>query len=437
MAKRSHLSPIGTDQLPEAGSGGSRLKHKVLRDSLALLLRELPPGCSLPTERELAERYGVSRGTVRQALGQLEAEQRIVRRQGRGTFVAGPKMDQLLELTSYTEDTLSRGMEPSSKLVGVARAPAGPEVARNLALSEGDEVLCVERARLADGVPVALESLYLDARRFDGVAAVLGESQSFYELLRSHYGVELAWADETIEAVVARGHEASLLDVPSGAPVLLLCRQSFDGFGRPVEFVRSFYRADRFRFRTRLARPAGVAGAQLPAGTRLRLATERDAPGLAGVFVSAWRAGYVGVVAQSVLDGLDLGEVADWLGRLTVSNGPTTWLAETASGEVAGFSRHGEDPADSRRGHVFSLYVAPWASGQGIGKALLDHDLRLLSEGGYKTVTLWVFEANTVARGLYESFGFVPDGARRVEPEYGAQEIRMRRSGPYGGPRAQ
>ena len=83
---------------------------------------------------------------------------------------------------------------------------------------------------------------------------------------------------------------------------------------------------------------------------------------------------------------------------------------------------------DSRRGHIFSLYVAPGAGRRGIAKALLQHDLNLLAERGLATVTLWVFEENRAARNLYASFGFEPDGARRVEPQYGAQEIRLRRA---------
>ncbi len=129
-----------------------------------------------------------------------------------------------------------------------------------------------------------------------------------------------------------------------------------------------------------------------------------------------------------MLDALDEADIADWLGTLTSSNGPTTWTVESSDGEILAFSRHGEDPADSRRGHIYSLYVAPSARGRGIAKALLDHDLQLLSERGLGVVTLWVFEQNLAARSLYASFGFVPDGAHRVEPQYGAQEIRMRRT---------
>jgi GntR family transcriptional regulator len=414
--------------------GAGQPKYRLLHDALAALIRDLPAGSGMPTERELCERFGVSRGTVRQALDHLEVEQRIYRHQGRGTFVARPKMDHLLELSSHTASFRARGMEPGSRLIGVSRVPATAEVAGMLALTAGEEILQIERVRLADDEPLAIEVLHLGAQRFDGVAAVLGESQSLYELLRARYGVELAWAEETIEAALSPGREASLLGIPSGAPVLVLCRQSFDAIGRPVEFVRSCYRADKFRFRTRLQPPPAPAGSVLPTETRLRLAAVADAPGLARVFVSAWRDGYPGIVDDTVLDALDEEDIADWLATLTASNGPTTWAVESADGEVLAFSRHGEDPSDSRRGHIYSLYVAPHAKGRGIAKALLDHDLQLLSERGLDTVTLWVFEQNQAARHLYESFGFAPDGARRVEPQYGAQEIRMRRT-PAGGTR--
>jgi GntR family transcriptional regulator len=411
---------------PDSGPVG-QAKHQAVRDALVALIRELPPGSGMPTERELCERFGVSRGTVRQALDRLEAEQRIHRYQGKGTFVAQPKMDHLLELTGHSEHIRARGMEPASRLIAVTRVAAESDVAGMLGLAEGDEILQIERVRLADGEPLAVEVLYLDARRFDGVAALLGESQSLYELLRARYGVELTWAEETIEAIVAPEREASLLGIAGGGPVLLLCRQSFDPIGRPVEFVRSLYRADRFRFRTRIQPPAATAAAPLPSHTRLRLATAADAPGLAAVFVSSWRASYPGIVDQAVLDALDTDDIADWLGTLTSSKPMTTWLVESAEGHILAFSRHGEDPLDSRRGHIYSLYVAPAMSGQGIGKALLDHDLQLLAERGLGTVTLWVFEQNQAARNLYAAFGFAPDGARRVEPQYGAQEIRLRR----------
>ena len=362
-------------------NGPGQPKYRLLHDALTALIRDLPAGSGMPTERELCERFGVSRGTVRQALDHLEAEQRILRHQGRGTFVAGPKMDHLLELTSHTAYFRARGMEPGSRLISVTRVPATTEVARMLALAEGEEILQIERVRLADDEPLAIEVLHLGeafrrgGRRARGVAIAL-------RAVAARYGVELAWAEETIEAALSPEREAGLLGIPVGAPVLVLCRQSFDAIGRPVEFVRSYYRADRFRFRSRLQPPLATSGRVLPADTRLRLASVADAPGLAKVFVSAWRDGYVGIVDQTVLDALDEADIADWLRTLTSSNGPTTWAVESGEGEILAFSRHGEDPSDSRRGHIYSLYVAPHARGRGIAKALLDHDLQLLSERG-------------------------------------------------------
>lgn len=406
-----------------------RPKYRQLRDALAAVIDESPPGCALPTERELCERFGVARGTVRQALDLLEAEQRVYRHQGKGTFVTPPKIDQVLELVSHTAHIRARGMDPTSKLLGLSRLAADARTARLLDVGEGEELLQVERLRLADGEPLAVELLLLHEAAFPGIADALASTQSLYALLRERYGVELSFAEETIEVAVAPEREADLLCVPAGAPVLVLCRHTFDAHGRSVEYVRSHYRADRFRFRTRL-HPAPQGDHLLPPDLQLRLATPDDARSLANVFIASWRAGYPGIVNQDLLDALDEDETTDWLRGLMATNGFTTWLVHSQSGTVLGFSRHGDDPADSRRGHIYSLYVHPAAGGRGIASALVGHDLRLLTNRGFDTVTLWVFEANERARHLYASFGFAPDGARRVEPEYGAQEIRLRRPAP-------
>jgi GntR family transcriptional regulator len=407
----------------------ARPKYRVLRDALSELIDELPAGAAIPTERELCERFSVSRATVRQALDRLTSEQRIVRHQGKGTFVARRKLEQPLELTSHTEYARTRGIDPASRLVAVRRVAASTEVAERLGIDPEAEVLQIERVRLADGEALAIELLHLDAGRFGLVASSMDESQSLYDLLRNRYRVELDSAEETIEAVAAPEREADLLGIAPGSPVLLCSRQSFDAAGRPVEYVRAHYRGDRLRFRTRL-RPGTSAAAALPPGTRFRLAEPDDAPALARVFVSSWRDGYPGIVEQSVLDGLDEADIADWLSRVMSSNGLTTWVVASAGEEVVAFSRHGEDPDDARRGHIYSLYVLPEAGGKGIGRALLEHSLQVLSGRGLTTVTLWVFEGNLRAQRLYNSLGFGPDGARRVEPEYGAQEIRMRRPAP-------
>jgi GntR family transcriptional regulator len=413
-----------------AEDAGGQPKYRQLRDTLANLIQELPAGSALATERELCETYGVSRSTVRQALQQLEVEQRIYRRQGKGTFVARAKIEQPLELTSHTEGMRARGIMPGSKLIDIRRLPAGSDVGPMLGLSAETEVLRIERLRLADGDPIAIEVLYLNAARFDGITAALGESGSLYQLLYSDYGVELASAEETIEAVVAGSREVDLLGSWPGAPLLLLSRRTLDTRGQPTEYVRSLYRGDRFRFRTHLERPS--VHEVLPAGetgeVTLRPARTEDAPALAWVFIEAWKGSYQEVVSPAVLHALDAQELSDWLGNLVAAGVQQTLVAESSTGQILGFARYGDDPDDPRNGHLYALYVAPVAAGRGIGRRLLERALSELEERGRSSVTLWVFEANRAARGLYRSAGFEPDGAHRVEPRYGADEIRMRKA---------
>jgi ribosomal protein S18 acetylase RimI-like enzyme len=159
---------------------------------------------------------------------------------------------------------------------------------------------------------------------------------------------------------------------------------------------------------------------------RLRSALAQDAAGLATVFVSAWRHAYHGVVSEDRLDGLDEHEIASWLETLIGEGSSTMTVAESANHELLGFCRHGREPEDARMGHVFSLYVRPSSSGRGLGRRLLAHALEDLALRQLDPVTIWVFEKNAPARRLYAGFGFVPDGARRVETEYGAEEIRLR-----------
>ena len=237
----------------------SQPKYEKLREQLVRHLAGLPQGSRFSTERELCRIYEVSRATVRQALQRLEAEQRIYRRRGKGTFVARPKIEQILELTSHTEDMKARGIVPGSRLIDVRRIEASAEVAAMLGLDAASEVLRIERVRLGDGEPIALEVVFVDAHRFDGLADALGDSASLYQLLETAYGVELTLADETIEAVVADERAVELLGTAIGAPLLLLSRRTLDAKGTPTEFVQSLYRGDRFRFRAPIGRRQSTA----------------------------------------------------------------------------------------------------------------------------------------------------------------------------------
>jgi GntR family transcriptional regulator len=229
-------------------------KYYELRQWLRQQIDGLPPGTPVPPERALSEQFNVSRTTVRQALHDLAVEGRIIRRQGRGTFVATPKVNQNVQLTSYTEAMRAQGLRPGSRIVDVAVTEAEEEVASGLGLDSSSLVTRVERVRYANGEPMAVETVYLDHIRFPGLAEELSTGMSLYALLEERFGVVPFDADETIETVLAPPSASRLLGSDATTPMLLLTRSSRDADGRPVEYVRSLYRGDRFRLTAQLTR---------------------------------------------------------------------------------------------------------------------------------------------------------------------------------------
>ncbi len=243
------------------GVGGFRVpKYFEVKHLLLDLTRTMPPGAPLPPERELAQRYGTSRTTVRQALTELVVEGRLLRIQGKGTFVAIPKVAQVLELASYTEGMRAQGVRPQTLILETGYIAADEELAALLAIAVGARVLRIHRLRLADGEPMSVDASHLSANRFPGLRRHLARRASLYEALSAGYGVEIAEAQETIETVLADPRDARLLGVDTGMPLLLLSRQAFDADGQPVEWAQSRYRGDRYKLVTRLHRGARRPG---------------------------------------------------------------------------------------------------------------------------------------------------------------------------------
>ena len=255
VAKAAAASTASAAPMTEEGADKPHPKYYVVKGRLAEMLAGLSPGEALPPERALAEIFSTSRTTVRQALHELTIEGRLVRRHGRGTFAAPPKVAQPLQLTSYTEDMRRQGLASRSRLLSVSYVRADEGLAERLQLRRGARVLRISRLRLASEEPMAIETTHLEAARFPGLARLLGDSVSLYALLSERYGVHLAWAEETIETVPAAPLEAGLLEVTVGYPLMLLSRHSRDRSGRPIEWVTSFYRGDRYKFVAQLEPP--------------------------------------------------------------------------------------------------------------------------------------------------------------------------------------
>ncbi len=207
------------------------------------------PHDRLPSEIELSEVYGVSRMTARRALVDLENEGFVYRESGRGTFVAEPKLRQgLRRLTSFTEDIKARGMVPGAKVREVELV-SDEHVAQKLNVDATETLVKVQRVRLADNLPLALETSYLIHRYCPEIEQSDFTNISLYKVLNEQYGIYLGKAEQYLEAKSAGPLEAQVLEIEEGKSVLLMERTTYlDDNETPIEFVNSVYRSDRYRF---------------------------------------------------------------------------------------------------------------------------------------------------------------------------------------------
>lgn len=256
LAEVPHGTPASADGqlvLPDRRLPGNG-KGAALEELLEDLVTESAPGTMLPSERAVAEQFGVARMTVRNAIGALVAKGLLYRVQGQGTFVAEPRITQPAALTSFSEDMRARGMEPSALLLAQEVLPAQEDLARALQIPPTQPVVRIERIRLGDAQPVAIERAHLPARRFPGLEEADLEQNSLYELLTERYGCTIAMSDQRIAAVRLTATEAHLLGTDAGEPALHIERRTYDTDGAPIENVRSLYRGDRYQLHTRIHR---------------------------------------------------------------------------------------------------------------------------------------------------------------------------------------
>lgn len=250
MAKRPGPSP----RLPRRLADG-RPKGEQLREILEGHVASLPPGSALPSERELAERFGVARMTVRGEIERLTSEGLTYRAHGRGTFVAEPRVAQAMALTSFTEDMRGRGMTPSSKVLAQELIEAGDALATRLELPPGAPTVRLERVRLADDIAMAFEEAYLPTARLPGIEDTDFSDVSLFDHLAERWGVELQDADQHVVATAIEGDLAELLDVPDGQPGLRFRTLARDRKQIPIYYAVSLFRGDRYEIDLRQLRP--------------------------------------------------------------------------------------------------------------------------------------------------------------------------------------
>jgi GntR family transcriptional regulator len=209
---------------------------------------DLKEGDLFESEEELSRRYKLSRMTARQALHGLKLQGYALSERGRGTFVTRPKLvKSILLLESFTEEIRRKGIKPSSRLLEQRVMRPTPELAERLNLQPSADVLHLRRVRLADDIPLALEDSHVPLKRFPGLEEIDFSTKSLYETMRHRYGVQPAWADETIEALPATREEAALLTIARSASLLCISRTLMGPDHAPLEFAVSRYRGDRYR----------------------------------------------------------------------------------------------------------------------------------------------------------------------------------------------
>ncbi|TFY96471.1 GntR family transcriptional regulator [Ramlibacter rhizophilus] len=219
---------------------------------------EWKPGEAIPSEMDLAARFRVSQGTVRKAIDELAAGNLVVRRQGKGTFVATHAEQQVqyrfLKLVPDTGDQASEG-PAERRILECRRVRAGADVARLLAIRSGDTLVQVRRVLAFAGVPTILEDLWLPGGAFRGLTAEQMASYGgpTYAMFELEFGVRMVRAQEKIRAVAAEAAQARLLQVPTGSPLLSVERVAFTYNDQPMELRRGLYRTDTHHYRNDLS----------------------------------------------------------------------------------------------------------------------------------------------------------------------------------------
>jgi len=231
--------------------------YSQLREGLLVVLQggRFQEGDPFPSERELVEQYGVSRITVRRAVDELVREGYLVAHQGKGTFVARPKLSRHVpQMRSFSQEMQDQGKRPGSRLLSVGHQHAGHHIAAALDLPDESWVWVVERLRLADEEPICLSLVYLNLPPNVSLSpAELEHEPSLWKVLESK-GIQLAGRDENIQAITAGAREAELLEVEVGAPLLLVEGTVYGERGEPIEYHQMHNRGDRYSYTVQTGR---------------------------------------------------------------------------------------------------------------------------------------------------------------------------------------
>ncbi len=225
------------------------LYYQIEREILAEINRgHLQSGDRLPSETEIANRYQVSRITARRVLDDLVKQGVAYSQQGRGTFIALPRVRDVPGFLSFSEEITALGLKPSSRVLCFEEAEPAEIVQRKLQIKAGEKAYHLKRVRLANDQPMVVENTYLPVSLFPGLLEIDFSNASLYGVLREKYGIFPTWADAEITASQASPEESAMLGMKPGMPVLSADRLTYTRTFTVIESVRSVYCGDRYSF---------------------------------------------------------------------------------------------------------------------------------------------------------------------------------------------
>lgn len=204
----------------------------------------LLPGDKLPAENTLSQTYQVSRVTVRKALDDLCALGLTERRPNRGHFVARIKDDRKNGKRSLHDTLLSSGRVPTSRILSMTTEPASPSQSRHFGIPQGEPVILIHRVRYADGVPFALEHIYLPGDLFEGINPWQLENSSMIRIMEEEFHIEIAYSTQTLNPKVPTAQQAELLELKSRKPLLAISSDIVSKDGRVVKHTETLFVAD-------------------------------------------------------------------------------------------------------------------------------------------------------------------------------------------------
>lgn len=226
-----------------------------VKEAFSTLIRagNLKPGDIIPPEQKICSQLGVSRGTVRMAIGELVREGILRREQGRGTFIVGPRLDKsLLAYFKFAEKDTSEQIIPESKIIKIQNVFPPPEIASALAITPKEPVVRIKRLRTVKSVPFIFQISFFPKKQFPHLNQINVDARSLYDFIGARYGIHIRSVEEYLTAGIADDEVRKMIDLEDGSPVIIIERIAYSNDDKPVEFRRSIGRADRYHYRIRL-----------------------------------------------------------------------------------------------------------------------------------------------------------------------------------------